>query len=705
MTATDLYALLRKMAPERDPRSYDSAEQLYRKLPVIYSQEDGSDDLKNFLGGFGVVLDQIRRTLNQRLRDISPLTCQPWLLPYFADLLDVRPLSPEIDGQRQEIARAVQWRQRKGTVSVCIEIAEAVGQAPIVGFEGHESVARTPRPGYRQRTMRELGEAGVLEPDPATPSQLATRPGTPAVTVDFQKRSQPRRTDADTPTPLTRRSRFDSEEVFWQHENAPHGLPCHRGGYPDIAMRTVDMRDPTWAFGHHHPKRFRLYMPVPEGFVNTGADTAVPAAVAHAFLAPREPPGPTVEWIETHKGETQDKLYLVRRDSPIPDAVSGDRHYVRIEERLCEAGAARDDNQAHGLRIRSTLLTLPEPNAADLDDMRAWESNWSGNGYLFHIITGIRPQEESADVTVAAREPQLSVKDWDTHWNGNGFVLQWERYFAAGDGGGEWRTVLRGGTWDVSGRRPGIAGHPVAGRDHLLHPVRWPALTGDLEIPRPVAAESHAMNLEQLTLTGRTSVEAEHVTLSRTGAKTLVPTALAGARPRVTATDSLLHELVGATGIVTLEYCTVGNPIACEELRTSDCILLGTLTPAEAPKLKLRYSCAPLLDRSAANAEWVIHEASVHTRWPELHHQKMTGIDARVLDVSQFGEPGYGVLRQSSHPSIRQGAEDGGELGAFHHRRYCGRQDAVEVKLREFLPVGMLPVVIVDEYWLPPMSR
>ncbi|NNK00749.1 MAG: hypothetical protein HKP58_10080, partial [Desulfatitalea sp.] len=50
------------------------------------------------------------------------------------------------------------------------------------------------------------------------------------------------------------------------------------------------------------------------------------------------------------------------------------------------------------------------------------------------------------------------------------------------------------------------------------------------------------------------------------------------------------------------------------------------------------------------------------------------------------------------------GAEDGGELGAYHHRRYCGRQDAVVEKLKAFLPVGTIPVLIVDPVWPPPIT-
>ncbi len=699
MSGRDLLTLLKEMAPDRGPAS---GQQLYLALPEIYRQEDEGEELYRYLGAFGKVLDQVRRTLDTRLRDISPLTCQPWLLPYFADLLDVHPLSPDEYGRRQEIARAVDWRQRKGTVAVCVEIAEAVGQAPVVAVEGHRSVARTPRVGARRRTLRELGERDSAEPDPQTPSELAKRPGTPAVTVDFRWRSAPRRLDEDeiTPHAETTRFRLEDQDVAWQHENPPHGLACDVRGFRDVAMRTVDTRDPTWAAGHHHPKRFRLYTPVPEGFVRTGVDPELSAPQVNAVMTPMAAPQDW-EWTEIPRGD--EKLrYLVRRDNPVP----GDRAYVRIEERRLEEGAAGDDNKSPGLRIRSTVLTLPGMGDRPLDEARDWEPNWPGNERLYNAITGRRAATETADDLSAKDRPAFSWEGWDSHWHQNGFLLQWERWFEPGDGGGTWHTALRGGTWNLAQRRPGVAGEAVEGRPHLAYPFRWPVLTGDVQIKRPFAGKRHVLEIAQLTLVDRLVVTADRLEFSRTGAKHLRVSLAAGASAELKAADCLFHTLSGALKTVELEHCTVVAPVRCAELRASDCILLGTLTPAKAPKLKLRYSCAPRLDREGAGSGWVVHDASVQDkRWPALHGLELEGPDAPTLDASKFGTPGYGVVKQSAHPSIRQGAEDGGELGAFHHRAYCGRQDAVAEKLRQFLPVGMLPVLIVDENWRAPIRR
>ena len=67
----------------------------------------------------------------QRLDDCFPdadhgRRCQDWLVPYFAQLLDVQLVSPDADGRRAEVAQAVSLRQRKGTRVSIEQIANAL---------------------------------------------------------------------------------------------------------------------------------------------------------------------------------------------------------------------------------------------------------------------------------------------------------------------------------------------------------------------------------------------------------------------------------------------------------------------------------------------------------------------------------------------------------------------------------------------------
>lgn len=667
---------------------HDATEQLYRHaLPAIYRDEQeatsgaepvgAGEDLRSYLEAFGAVLDQIRGTLDARLGDISPLTCQTWLLPYLADLLNVRLVSPDVAGQREEIARAVRWRQRKGTISVCVEIAETILQQPVIPYEGHEGIARTPRPGTRLPTLRELGEVGFWRPDPATPSRMAERPGTPAVTVDFRKRSQPRRlVGGDVPS-LVLETRFGDEEVRWQHENRPHGVPCHVGGYRDVAIRTVDVRDPCppsiaqaageplpndrptlpTSTGHHHPRRLRLYTPMPEGFLRADDRSAIAAEAVRQLVKPMGPPDAQAVWHGVTRGG-QRLEYLVRRET-LPMAATGGR-YVRVEERIRDRETSEHVDEAPGLRIRSTLLSEDE-----------------------------------------AEQALVVPADWDARWPGHAFLLQWERYADRSEAGEVWHSVLSGGHPNSREGRSGDVGSDAREASPQGDHDRWPTIAGSLEIERPSAAGDHAVELRGLTVTDRMTLHSDYTRVIHLGARELRQRSTANSG--LEAAHCLFHTLDGSLGEVRLVYCTVSSALACEILKASDCILLGALQPTAS--LSLRFSCAPMLVPSTAPPEWRIHKASVHSGWPELHGQQIGPTGARTLPPSRFGERGYGVLKQSAHPSIRRGAEDGGEMGAFHHRWYCARQDAVAEKLGDFLPVGMKPVLVVDENWSAPVER
>lgn len=193
------------MANEKPSSRFGRA--LYEALPEICrtrDKQEGDGALAAYLDACGQLLDTVYNTLDQRYKDCFPETCQEWLLPYFAQLVHVRPLSPSLAGRRAEIARAVFWRQGKGTVPTSEEIAREVGRLSAVCLrEGWKKVART----------IDLDEAG----DPASS------------TVDLR-----------------------DQRSFTGHR--------------DVSRRFVDLRRPDWRNGHPHPRAVLLYTPPPAGF-------------------------------------------------------------------------------------------------------------------------------------------------------------------------------------------------------------------------------------------------------------------------------------------------------------------------------------------------------------------------------------------------------------------------------------------------------
>ncbi|WDP91213.1 MAG: hypothetical protein HUN04_16530 [Desulfobacter sp.] len=255
-----------------EKKTISMAEQLYLSLPQVYRDRDNGD-LKKYLNGFGYLLDRLYATLEQRLADSFPDNatdcgppCQDWLLPYFADLMDVRPVSPHPAGQREEISNAVRWRQSKGTLACIESIAESVGQMEAEIQEGWQRVATTPRMGQQLVPARAFGYDN--EPAMAIPPMAARHPALPSATVDM--RSCSGAVPADRKTPGSKSTRFDGKETTWR-QASPQGRPIHPGGFDDTSRRTPDLRPPGPGQGHCHPRRLLLHLPPPDGFFSPDA--------------------------------------------------------------------------------------------------------------------------------------------------------------------------------------------------------------------------------------------------------------------------------------------------------------------------------------------------------------------------------------------------------------------------------------------------
>jgi hypothetical protein len=244
-------------------------EELYRMLPSLYRERD-KGDFRKLLETYGSLFDQLQNLVAQKAADAFPgedpagdsgdLLCQPWLLSYFAQLLDVSLLSPDPEGQRDEVSNAVDWRQRKGT-QMCVEdIARAILRAEVEIQEGQKRVATTPWAGDPLLSPIYYGE----KPDAfqsSNPADQARHPGLPAVTPDFRLDSRAVRCDASNPAA---HNRVAKPYTPWRQVH-PHGVPCFPGTYQDASRRTADLR----MSGIAHPRRVILYDAPPLGLCGT----------------------------------------------------------------------------------------------------------------------------------------------------------------------------------------------------------------------------------------------------------------------------------------------------------------------------------------------------------------------------------------------------------------------------------------------------
>jgi hypothetical protein len=60
-----------------------------------------------------------------------------------------------------------------------------------------------------------------------------------------------------------------------------------------------------------------------------------------------------------------------------------------------------------------------------------------------------------------------------------------------------------------------------------------------------------------------------------------------------------------------------------------------------------------------------------------------------IFFALRYGRPGYAKLLSSTPGVVRRGADDGGEMGAFHFVLGPLRETDLRVRLQEYMPVGL----------------
>ncbi|HEX4963864.1 MAG TPA: hypothetical protein VF173_23770 [Thermoanaerobaculia bacterium] len=567
-----------------------AGRQLYDLLPEVYrSRDDGS--LAAWVDAAGDLLDLVRNTLEQRLADSFPdepfdgRACQDWLLPYFADLLEPRLISSDPQGQRAEVANAIAWRQRKGTLVSAEQIAQEVGQIEAEVQEGWKRVAVTPRiGGSRPAAPLEAGKPWAAE--------------LPVGTVDFGFQSRALAADADDPA--AHLTRFGGQVVPWR-QAYPSGAPAFPGSYEDASAVTVDLRTPEWRRGHAHPRRILFYYPPQGGFFPPGA--------------------PRVDWL----------AWASRRSS--------------FEIQCGQLDARHLDNLTYTDGTETVFLQrLPGPEGEDVVQAR------KGGALIAERITEV-------DGRVRSR-------------------------------------LLLADRWLERSAKPG---EPVTYRGDGQPVV---LTTTDPVNTLWFGGQEMEVAFEDLSLdaTIRNTLAGARMTFRRSAARAVYLLTQDTETPVIDAVDSLFDHVAATEGLIRLEYTTVLSELNGRRLQVSDSLLLGQLTLGASGKVSvLRYSRLP----QALEGTGLLQ--SFNTLEPPLFVE-LDFIDAGkpVRRAANFGEPGAGVLHPEAPRSIRLGAEDGGEMGAYHGRRYSLAAEAVRNKLEDYLPVGTEAVLIPDPRLLTP---
>ncbi|MDQ6966343.1 MAG: hypothetical protein Q9M23_05420, partial [Mariprofundaceae bacterium] len=202
-------------------------------------------------------------------------------------------------------------------------------------------------------------------------------------------------------------------------------------------------------------------------------------------------------------------------------------------------------------------------------------------------------------------------------------------------------------------------------------------------------SEAHCWRFEGLILDHTVKVHGGQIELDQCAARKIEVHSIDTANPVFTASNCLFKNVQVARGLSRLEYCTVLDGMLSEALQASDCIFSG-----EVRKDHPGYGNEP-------PEKGCVRFSRVPTALFGGIARRHTCTDAKPLFFhDDFDElyrgSGCAVLHPATPEAIRSGAEDGGEMGAYHHRLYCLGQEAVIDKLKDYLPLGIEPVLIPD---------
>ena len=708
-------------------------EQLYWLLPEVYRTRDkqtvqssgvsGTEDLAKFLDAHGYLLDLIHATLKQQLDDVLPKASQDWILPYFAQLLAANILSPESDGKHAEVDNAISWRQRKGTLKCTEEIAQEIGQMEVELQEGWKRVAITPRIGFPIIPAKAWDD--TLAIDMNVPADAARHPGLPAAMIDLRRPS--RAIESTETNPATKVTRMAGVNYKWRQANR-HGTPCFPDSFDDVSRRTVDLRTPDQKKGRYHNKRLLAYAPPPTGiFRLEPIVTSWSHALAEGLIEKKVESGVTVytnttsrilQVYDTDLNDVNDSI----------DLVSGGSYKlndINILTMLYLANGQLELSHvvANNVTLDSSVLDYPVLVAADcLFDVLS-----VGSGFA---------QLDSCTVCTSAFLRKIDVNDSilmhvsDADVSG---TVQYSRIPATVLSNTENRTVedcvsVSPEFFDLESTLPAKAvlspnapesiykGASDGGEIGYFHHGRKGNavyVTGNYFLNLPQAG---GYSIEDIIFTGSLTINNGVLELHRCGVEILTlstnipPSNGSDIQFGLIAIDCIFDELYVPNNLARLEYCTVMKNIDCKYIQASDCIFAGKINDVEAAETYsdppaflncIRYSVLPSeLSESVIDA-LRIKSSSGRLRLGTNTMNKPTFINyeycnSEVDKVQVFPEAGYGVLSTITDKSIRFGAEDGGEMGAYHHKYYALKAEAMIEKMKEFLPIGIEPILIHD---------
>ena len=125
-----------------------NADRLYALLPAVYRirDEQQGHPLRDLVGLIAREFEALEENVEQLYDDQFIETCADWVAPYIGDLIGYRPLhgvAAAVASPRAEVANTIGYRRRKGTAAMLEQLARDVTEWPSRAVEFFEQLATT----------------------------------------------------------------------------------------------------------------------------------------------------------------------------------------------------------------------------------------------------------------------------------------------------------------------------------------------------------------------------------------------------------------------------------------------------------------------------------------------------------------------------------------------------------------------------------
>lgn len=696
-------------------------DRLYTNLPSIYRVRDDArgQALRALLGIMEEEFGRLEADIARQYDNWFIETCDEWVIPYIGELLGNRPLHDVVRTRRADVAKTLYYRRRKATLPMLEELARDV-----TGWDAH-AVAFFEHIGWTQH-LNHLRFRPAPELDPGSPyssgrigtvnlraTELLNRVGTAfdevSHTVDVRPtdRTQGRYNLRNIGFFLWRLQSYPMNDVEARQVAEPndHGFHFSTFGNPAPLFVAPDREaDPTGLASEVH----------------VGAPIR-PEALEADLRDYRErwgdvPPGERPA--STRYYGPDRSFHIVRGGNPVDplDLVPGDlADWCRPEAGKVGVDVARG---------RITFAEGETPRRVRVDYAYGFSADMGGGPYDRRATMA---DLRSADFSELVRKgtPTRSLQRALSHWTDAGRpdgVIQVED------------NRVYGGNLGID--LPAGCELTIQAANGVSPDLR---MIGNLRVTAPAEGATLILNGLQIEggirVSGNLTLRLEHCTivpgrmLAEDGAAiyvdrdSMVVSSGDLGRQKVTVirsivgpirlpihsgplhieesivqaleVDGVLRPAIAATDPgdapgppATIVRSTIFGPVFLPELmlasevifvdelrvqrRQSGCVRFSYVPPGS--RTPRRYRCQPdlALDGVTDAAE---RDRVVQRLVPDFNS-------------TRFGEPDYAQLSWRCAEQIRTGAEDGAEMGAFHHLAQPHREANLRKRLEEYLPFG-----------------